>query len=221
MLFIYFKIWLVGFSSLFATDEPTFKGGNTALNSFITSRLIYPTFSKNNCLQGTIYVAFSIKKTGEIYNSKVQKGMGIDLDKEALRLVRLTNGKWELTENHDEKLQLVIPVNFTLQNYNCNQRSPDQINQAKELYRNRLALENAILSFYKNKESGNANQANELEIIKFKAELGFDDDFISRKLREGKQKLKQGDKESACEDLYFVKYLGSTLADELIAEHCK
>ena len=221
MLFIYFKIWLIGFANLFTADQPTFKGGNAALNSFITSRLIYPAFSKNNCLQGTIYIAFSIKKNGEIYNSKIQKGMEIDLDREALRLVRLTSGKWDLNENHDEKLQLVIPVNFVLQNYNCNQRSAEQINQAKELYRNRLALENAILGFYKNKASGNANQADELEIIKFKAELGFDDDFIAKKLREGKQKLKQGDKESACEDFYFVKYLGSTLADELIAEHCK
>ena len=135
MLFIYFKIWLIGFANLFTADQPTFKGGNAALNSFITSRLIYPSFSKNNCLQGTIYIAFSIKKNGEIYNSKVQKGMEIDLDREALRLVRLTRGKWDLNENHDEKLQLVIPVNFVLQNYNCNQRSAEQINQAKELYR--------------------------------------------------------------------------------------
>lgn len=221
MLLIYFKIWLIGFANLFVSEDPKFKGGNEALNSFITSRLIYPTFSKNNCLQGTIFVEFSIKKSGEIYNSRVQKGMGIDLDREALRLVRLTRGKWDLSENHDEKLQLVIPINFALQNYNCGQRSPDQINQAKELYRNRLALEKAILSFYKNKAQGNANQANELEIIKFKAELGYDDNFIAKKLREGKQKLKQEDKESACEDFYFVKYLGSTLADELIAEHCK
>ena len=147
--------------------------------------------------------------------------MEIDLDREALRLVRLTSGKWDLNENHDEKLQLVIPVNFVLQNYNCNQRSAEQINQAKELYRNRLALENAILSFYKNKASGKANQADEFEISRFKAELGFDNDFIAKKLREARQKLKQGDKESACEDFYFVKYLGSTLADELIAEHCK
>lgn len=221
MLLIYFKIWLISFASFFSTDDPKFKGGNEALNSFISARLIYPTFSKNNCIQGTIYVAFSIKKTGEIYNSKVKKGLGIDLDQEALRLVRLTKDKWELMPNHNEKLELVIPVNFSLKNYNCNLRSSDQINQAIELYKNRLALEKAILSFYKNKENGNANQADEIEIIKFKNELGFDDNFINKRLKEAKQKLKQGDKESACEDFYFVKHLGSTLADDLIATNCK
>lgn len=221
MLLIYLKIWLIGFAALFTADDPKFKGGNEALNNYISSRIIYPTFSKNNCIQGTIYIAFSIKKSGEIYNSKVKKGLGIDLDQEALRLVRLTSGKWELAPNHSEKLELVIPVNFLLKNYNCNQRSSDQINQAIELYKNRLALENAILSFYKNKALGKVDQADEIEIMKFKADLGFDDDFIAKKLREAKQKLKQGDKESACEDFYFVKYLGSALADELIAEHCK
>jgi TonB family protein len=221
MLLIYFKIWLISFASFFSTDDPKFKSGNEALNSFISARLIYPTFSKNNCIQGTIYVAFSIKKTGEIYNSKVKKGLGIDLDQEALRLVRLTKDKWELMPNHNEKLELVIPVNFSLKNYNCNLRSSDQINQAIELYKNRLALEKAVLSFYKNKENGNVNQADEIEIIKFKNELGFDDNFINKRLKEAKQKLKQGDKESACEDFYFVKYLGSTLADDLITTNCK
>lgn len=221
MLFIYFKIWLVGFAGFYTADEPKFKGGNEALNNYISSRIIYPPFSKNNCIQGTIYIAFSIKKNGEIYNSNVKKGLGIDLDQEALRLVRLTRNQWELAPNHNERLELVIPVNFSLKNYNCNQRSADQINQAKELYRNRLALQNAILSFYKKYPKGTANQEDEFEIMKFKAELGFDDDFIARKLREAKQKLKQGDKESACEDFYFVKYLGSALADELIAEYCK
>ncbi len=221
MLLIYFKIWLISVSGLLAPDQPTFKGGTDALNTFIANRMIYPTFSKNNCLQGKIFVAFQLNKEGNVFNSKVQKGLGIDLDEEALRLIRLTNGKWEIPSNYDTNSQLVMPISFSLKNYDCNTRSADQINKAIDLYRNRLALENVVLNYYRNKYEGKINQQNEFEIIQIKNDLGFGDKFINDKMREAKQKLKQGDKEGACESWYFVKYIGSNTADEMIAENCK
>ena len=221
MLLIFFKIWLMGISGVLATDQPTFKGGTDALNNFIANRMIYPTFSKNNCLQGKIFVSFSLDKEGNVFNSKVQKGLGIDLDQEALRLIRLTNGKWEVPDNYDTNSQLVIPISFSLKNYNCNDRSSDEIGKAIELYRNRLALQNVVTNYYRNKYEGKINQQNEIEIINIKNDLGFDDKFINEKMREAKQKLKQGDKEGACESWYFVKNIGSNAADEMIAENCK
>jgi TonB family protein len=172
-------------------------------------------------LQGKIYVAFQLDKTGNVYNSKVQKGLGIDLDQEALRLIRLTSGKWEVPADYDINSQLVIPVSFSLKNYNCNDRSSDEIGKAVELYRNRLALENVLTNYYRNQYEGKINQQNEIEIINIKNDLGFDDKFINDKLREAKQKFKQGDKEGACESWYFVKYIGSNAADEMIAGNCK
>jgi TonB family protein len=166
-------------------------------------------------------VAFQLDKTGNVYNSKVQKGLGIDLDQEALRLIRLTSGKWELPANYDINSQLVIPVSFSLKNYNCNDRSSDEIGKAIELYRNRLALENVVTNYYRNQYEGKINQQNEIEIINIKNDLGFDDKFINDKMREAKQKFKQGDKEGACESWYFVKYIGSNAANEMIAENCK
>lgn len=221
MIIIYIKIWIIAFSSLFQTDDPTYKGGTTALNNFISSNLIYPSFSKNNCIQGTIYVAFQVDKNGIVFNSQVQKGLGVDLDDEALRLVRVTSNNWIIPTNHNINTRLVIPVNFSLKNYNCNERSNDQIKNAITLYQSRLALERAVTNYYKNKSEGKANEQNEAEIIVLKTELGFDDKFIGQKLKEAKQKIKQGDKEGACESLYFVKYTGSNAADLLIAENCK
>ncbi len=221
MVILFIKLWLFAFTGLFQADQPTFKGGNEALNSFISSKIIYPNFSKTNCVQGTIQVSFQLNKSGEVFNTHIQKGLGVDLDDEALRLVRLTSGKWDIPDHYDESTKIVIPVNFSLKNYNCNDRSPDQINRAIEVYKARLALQNAVLNYYKNKDHGVVNQQNEAEILQLKAELGFDDKFISQKLKEAKQKLRQGDKEGACESLYFVKYIGSDAADEMIAENCK
>ncbi len=221
MLIIFLRIWIIGLTSLFNTDDPTFKGGNTELTHFIASRLIYPSYSKRNCIQGTIYVTFQVDKNGIVFNSKVQKGLGVDLDDEALRLVKLTSENWTVPINHNENTQLVIPVSFSLKNYNCDERSSDQISKAIDIYKSRLALENVVLNYYKNKEEEKLNQQNESEIIILKSELGFDDQFINLKLKEAKQKIRQNDKEGACESLYFIKHIGSKAADEMIAENCK
>lgn len=221
MVFLFIKLWFFSFGGLTAQQQPSFKGGAEALNDFISSRMIYPTFSKDNCLQGTIYISFQLDKDGEVFNSQVQKGMGIDLDAEALRLVRLTSKRWIIPSGYDTNSKIVIPVTFSLKNYNCSDRSPDDINKAIELYKNRLALQNVVLNYYRNKYAGKINQQNEIEIIQIKNELGLDDKFISGKLREAKQRLKQGDKEGACESLYFVKHIGSDAADKMIAENCK
>ncbi|OAQ39123.1 hypothetical protein A5893_10670 [Pedobacter psychrophilus] len=221
MIVSFIKILLIGYLSFFQADQPTFKGGADALNNFITSKTIYPGFSKNNCIQGTIYVSFQVNKNGEVFGAKVNKGLGVDLDLEALRLIRLTNNKWEVPANHNENSRLIIPVNFSLKNYGCDSRSGDEINKSIALYQARAALEKAVTNYYRNKEQGNASDKNEAEILQLKAELGFDDSFIANKLKDAKKMIKQGDKAGACESLYFIKYIGSDVANTLIAENCK
>ena len=221
MIVSFVNIILIGFLSLFQVDQPTFKGGTEALNDFITSKTIYPSFSKNNCIQGTIYVSFQVNKNGEVSGAKVNKGLGVDLDQEALRLIRLTNNKWVVPLDHNENSRLIIPVNFSLKNYDCDSRSGDEINKSIALYQARAALEKAVTNYYRNKELGNTSDKNEAEILQLKAELGFDDAFIANKLKEVKKMMRQGDKAGACESLYFIKYIGSDAANSLIVENCK
>jgi outer membrane biosynthesis protein TonB len=78
------KILMITVFALVFQDQPTFKGGNGALDSFIQNRMIYPNYAKNNCLEGTINVSFNVNKLGEVTNTTVTKGMGIDLDQEAV-----------------------------------------------------------------------------------------------------------------------------------------
>jgi hypothetical protein len=65
-------------TSLFADDQPVFKGKN--LSTFIYNVMIYPEYSRDNCLQGTVNISFKLNKQGRIYQSEVQKGFGTDLD---------------------------------------------------------------------------------------------------------------------------------------------
>ncbi|MEJ7691384.1 TonB family protein [Daejeonella sp.] len=222
--------FLVSLSLLFAPskrlvsvayEQPAFKGGQKSLISFIDNHLIYPAFSKDNCLQGTIQVSFKLNKQGKIFDSKVQKGFGVDLDVEALRIIRLTSGKWIMPVNHDTTISLVLPVNFTLRDFKCEQRSRDEINSAINAYHARLGLNNAIYNFYDKKAEGSYNQVEEARVIALKAQLGYDNKFIDRLLKQAQRKLKQGDKEGACEDAQTIRRLGSVISAALIEQNCK
>jgi len=204
-----------------ANEQPAFKGGQKSLKSFIDNNLIYPEFSKDNCLQGTIQVSFKLNKEGRIYESGIQKGFGIDLDMEALRIVRLTSGKWIMPANHDTLISLVLPVNFSLRDYKCEQRSKDEINAAINAYHARLGLNSAIYNFYDKKEQGIFDQSDESRINALKSQLGYDDKYIDRLFKQAQRKLKQGDREGACEDAQVIRQLGSNKSAALIDLNCK
>jgi TonB family protein len=217
----FIKIFILVQQLFLSQDQPTFKGGNSELDYFIQNKMIYPNYAKNNCLEGVVNVSFNVNSVGEVSNAKVVKGTGVDLDQEAIRIIRLTSGKWVVPANFNLNDRLIIPIKFSLKNFGCSNISKDQINLAIANYQANVALQNVVINYYQNKEKGLVNEQNEAEILQIKSELGFDDNFINAKLREAKQKLKQGDRISACETLYFVKYIGSNAADKMIAETCK
>lgn len=207
--------------SFFEPEQPKFKGGQNGLTYFIEQSLIYPEFSKQNCLQGTIQISFKLSHQGKVFDSAVQKGYGIDLDDEALRIVRLTSGKWQVPASFDTTSLLILPVNFRLKDFKCEQRSSEDINGAILAYQSNKGLTEAIVNFYQKKNAGGYNAGDEEKIVQLKAQLGYDDKFIDRFLREAQIKLKQGDRESACEDFHFIHDIGSSKADKLIASNCQ
>lgn len=208
-------------AAAFQTGQPQFKGGPNHLNAFIKNNLIYPEYSKVNCLQGTIHIKFKLDHRGGIYDSEVQKGFGIDLDDEALRLIRLSSGKWIVPANYDTTTAIVLPVNFSLKDYDCEQRDKDELSGAIAAYHARADLTRAILNYYDNRATGEVRPEEELRITVLKAQLGYNDKYISRLFKQGLRKLKQGDKESACDDLQTVRRLGSDLAEASIKKNCQ
>ncbi len=211
---------LVYISGLFHADQPEFKGGQEKLILFISNSIIYPEFAKQNCLQGTIQIRFKLNSKGLITDSKVQKGFGVDLDKEALRIIRLTSGKWTVPAGYDTTNSLVLPINFSLKDYKCEQRSRDDINASIAAYRAQQDLTKVLVNYYTKKLAGTHNKTEEPRIIQLKEELGYDEKYIDRLLRIGQNKLKQGDKEGSCDDFNLVRGLGSDKADKLIALNC-
>ena len=221
MIFNILLVMAFQFFGLASSDQPEFKGGSKNLNTFISNNLIYPEFSKENCIQGTVNISFKLNPQGKVYASEVQKGYGIDLDVEALRVVRLSSGKWIVPASHDTTTALILPVNFSLKGYQCEQLSKDQVGAAINAYHARMDLSKAIFNFYDKKSKGVYDQSDENRIIALKMQLGYNEKYIDRLLKQGQRKLKQGDSESACDDFLSVRQLGSDKANSLIEQNCK
>lgn len=221
MIFRAFLVLLLAPALLFAEDEPEFKGGKKSLFNFIYNNLIYPEYSMQNCLQGSVQISFKLNKQGKIWHSEVKKGFGTDLDTEALRVVRLTSGKWIIPAEHDTLTSMVLPVNFALKDFKCEERSKDEINAAINAYHARMGISNVIFNYYDKKAEGSADSADELRIQALKAQLGYDDKFIDRLLKQAQRKLKQEDRQGACEDFQIIRRLGSDKSATFIDQFCK
>lgn len=212
-------IYLICFAALVqAQPKPSIKGG---LEGFVTSHTVYPPYSLFNCIQGSVDIAFKLNKSGEVFFSEVRNGLGIDLDEEALRLIRITSGKWILPKDYDTTLVNVVPVNFRISGRGCEMISNTEVQLAIERYQADQGMTNAVLNFYKNKEKGKTTEAEEAKILVLKQELGYNDEYYRERIEQGMAKLKQKDIQGACEDFRFVKYMGSNLADEQLAKYCK
>ncbi len=212
-------LFLIFIMSFFQQDTPSFKGGKQELEAFFAEHIIYPEFSKNNCIEATVVISFKLDNSGNVYDTKVESGPGIDLDEEALRIIKLTSGKWIVPKNNNDRL--TIPISFSLKDYNCEKRSEEDINKAVAYYTIRDGLENTVFNYYKNKAAGKADLDDEAKIISLKKELGFDEEFEDAKLNEAKKMIRQKDIEGACNTLQIIKNIGSNKADRLIAENCK
>lgn len=206
---------------LFATvtmAQLQFKTGAAGFATFLREKTIYPSYSKNHCIQGAVTVSFKLDKSGKVYGSKVTKGILSELDDEALRLVRLSSGKWKVPADYDTTIAVIVPVNFKLAGYNCERTSIKEIQDAIRSYQAEEALTNSVIGFYKNIDQAKPGQ--ETQIIAIKSQLGIDDEYLQSRIEQGLQKIKQKDKEGACKDFLFVKNMGSRLADEYLAKYC-
>jgi TonB family protein len=206
-------------TSLYNDDQPVFRGKN--LSTFIYNVLIYPDYSLANCLQGTVSISFKLNKEGRIYHSEVQKGFGTDLDLEALRVVRLTSGKWIVPAGYDTLVSMILPVNFTLRDIKCDQVPKDEISAAINAYQARRGMSEVIFNYYDKKPSGVNDEAGEIRMQALKYQLGYDEKFIDRLLKQAQRKLKQEDFEGACEDFQTIRKLGSDKSASYIMQNCK
>ena len=214
---LFIVMLLAAFTSL---AQPTFKGGEQELDNYLKEHIVYPEFARKNCITATIQVSFRVNKNGTVDQVQVDDGPGIDLDDEAIRVIKTTAGKWTLP-NGSESTKFSLSIRFAPDYSRCIAVTKMSMNQAITAYKARQSLEDAITNYYQNKYAGKADISKQNYIDDLKQQLGFDDDFITDVLQQAQDKMKQGDHEGACTDWKFILNIGSDKANAFLAKYCK
>lgn len=101
----------------FPTKSPEFPGGMDEMFKFIQNNIVYPDYEKENGIEGTVYLEFIVRKTGDIDNIKLLRGIknGPNYEKEAIRLVKKMP-KWNpgSMEGIQVSTMMRIPIKFKL-----------------------------------------------------------------------------------------------------------
>ena len=98
----------------FAQVMPTFPGGKDSLNVFLARNIIYPREALEKGIKGTVLIAFTVTKEGEICDPQIVKPVDRLLGYEALRVLSLMP-KWNPGSNNGEKVNVsyFLPINIS------------------------------------------------------------------------------------------------------------
>jgi len=95
---------------------PSFPGGESAMLKFMAENIKYPTFAREQGIQGTVAAEFVVEKDGSISSMKILKGLGGGCDEEFLRVLSLMP-KWTPGEKGGEAVRVrsLAPARFRLE----------------------------------------------------------------------------------------------------------
>lgn len=96
-------------------NMPCFPGGLPLLAPFLAANLQYPEEARKAKVQGTVFVAFVVEKTGSIRDVQVLKGIGYGCNEEAERVIKLMPAWTPGTQGGKPvAVRYAVPVRFIL-----------------------------------------------------------------------------------------------------------
>lgn len=97
--------------------QPEFKGGIKEFYKFLGMNIRYPMDAARRGVAGRVMLSFVVCEDGSMCEYKVENRVGYGLDEEALRVVKLMNGKWDPGEMRGQKVKVKynVPINFQIE----------------------------------------------------------------------------------------------------------
>jgi TonB family protein len=111
--------WINGSKVEYAKPQvqPEFKGGIREFYKFLAMNIRYPSDAARNGVAGRVMLSFVVCEDGTMCEYKVENRVGYGLDEEALRVVKLMNGKWNPGEMRGQKVKVKynVPIHFQIE----------------------------------------------------------------------------------------------------------
>lgn len=97
---------------IFLDKNPSFDSGPTGLLKFISNNFQNPNNAREEKINGKVFISAIVNENGILSDFKVEKGLEKSIDEEALRILKLTSGKWTQGEFEGEKVvsKIAIPI---------------------------------------------------------------------------------------------------------------
>jgi TonB family protein len=95
--------------------QPEFPGGYDAMMEFIKANMRYPAEARQKGIEGTVYISFIVGKDGAVSDVKPIRGIGVQADSEAVRVVE-SFPNWIPGKQSGEavNVRFVLPLKFAL-----------------------------------------------------------------------------------------------------------
>lgn len=95
--------------------QPEFPGGFVALNRFLFSKIEYPASAQTQRIQGRVWCSIIVNKDGSVSDPKIEKGVFISLDQEAMRVMTMMpNWNPGTVKGEPVRVKVYIPIVFKL-----------------------------------------------------------------------------------------------------------
>lgn len=95
---------------------PEFKGGHKALERYVSRNVKYPNLAIDQAYQGRVYVNFVVNKYGKIISPSIKQGVNVEIDNEALRLIKkMPNWIPGVLNGKPVSVDYTLPILFKLQ----------------------------------------------------------------------------------------------------------
>jgi len=95
---------------------PQYPGGANAFNRYVARNLHYPDAAKLMCINGKVYVSFSIDTSGKVTDVTAINCLGAGCESEAVRVVQKSR-RWKPAIRNGKPIQVsyVIPISFYME----------------------------------------------------------------------------------------------------------
>lgn len=95
---------------------PTFDGGESGFNKFLSRTIRYPAVARQNNIQGRVIASFIVERDGSITHLRIIRGIGSGCDEEVIRVISLSP-PWKPGHLNGKlvRVKYALPVAFALQ----------------------------------------------------------------------------------------------------------
>ncbi|TPE44276.1 TonB family protein [Pontibacter mangrovi] len=116
----------------YVEQMPTFEGGDQEMMKFLGTNIRYPEDAKKAGVEGLVVLSFVVDADGSLSNPKIVKSLSTSTDAEAIRVIKLMDGKWQPGKQNGKAVPVIytLPIRFAMKDTPA-KAAPDEQPQFK------------------------------------------------------------------------------------------